>query len=336
MSSSNITSSNPTVITNLGNTALRIDTYNYFIDIINHDNLDLLNDIKLDIDPKSNRFFWLLNQEVHSLYIKATKRVIKLNHTELIYLENGNTTNIKNLLNHKPFTLNRREIKNRYGYKELLTLLIYLLRIYNKSKNGISIYTTIHEKTIKKLDLLLTLEPVLLAIDSNTFTKEIDLRFKTSDSVILLLRTTINEIFISILNNPTKIKSTELITYASPLFSFIVLRTLRKPKGYLKDILKIASLAKLVIYNTHLIIIGDLFIQEYFNIITTSTEISKYIIKAYKKSSYSIDILKDFYTWIMILEEIINLEPSPYELRELLHTPNAIKDYNIKEGKIYS
>ena len=318
MSSSNITSSNPTVITNLGNTALRIDTYNYFIDIINHDNLDLLNDIKLDIDPKSNRFFWLLNQEVHSLYIKATKRVIKLNHTELIYLENGDTTNIKNLLNHKPFTLNRREIKNRYGYKELLTLLIYLLRIYNKSKNGISIYTTIHEKTIKKLDLLLTLEPVLLAIDSNTFTKEIDLRFKTSDSVILLLRTTINEIFISILNNPTKIKSTELITYASPLFSFIVLRTLRKPKGYLKDILKIASLAKLVIYNTHLIIIGDLFIQEYFNIITTSTEISKYIIKAYKKSSYSIDILKDFYTWIMILEEIINLEPSPYELRELL------------------
>lgn len=336
MSSSNITSSNPTVITNLGNTALRINTYNYFIDIINHDNLDLLNDIKLDIDPKSNRFFWLLNQEVHSLYIKATKRVMRLNHTELIYLENGDTTNIKNLLNHKPFTLNRREIKNRYGYKELLTLLIYLLRIYNKSKNGISIYTTIHEKTIKKLDLLLTLEPVLLAIDSNTFTTNIDPRFKTSDSVILLLRTTINEIFISILNNPTKIKSTELITYASPLFSFIVLRTLRKPKGYLKDILKIASLAKLVIYNTRLIIIGDLFIREYFNIITTSTEISKYIIKAYKKSSYSIDILKDFYTWIIILEEIINLEPSPYELRELLYTPNAIKDYNIKEGKIYS
>ena len=334
MSSSNITSSNPTVITNLGNTALRIDTYNYFIDIINHDNLDLLNDIKLDIDPKSNQFFWLLNQEVHSLYIKATKRVVKLNHTELIYLENGNTTNIKNLLNHKPFTLNRREIKNRYGYKELSTLLIYLLRIYNKSKNGISIYTTIHEKTIKKLDLLLTLEPVLLAIDLNTFTKDIDLRFTTSDSVILLLRTTINEIFISILNNPTKIESTKLITYASPLFSFIVLRTLRKPKGYLKDILKIASLAKLVIYNTRLIIIGDLFIREYFNIITTSTEISKYIIKAYKKSSYSIDILKDFYTWITILEEIINLEPSPYELRELLQTPNAIKGYNIKEGKI--
>lgn len=336
MSSSNITLSNPTVMINLGNTALRIDTYNYFIDIINHDNLDLLNDIKLDIDPQSNRFFWLLNQEVHSLYIKATKRVIKLNNTELIYLEHGNTTNINNLLNHKPFTLNRREIQNRYGYKELSTLLIYLLRIYHKSKNGISIYTTIHEKTIQKLDLLLTLEPVLLAIDSDTFTKDIDLRFKTSDSVILLLRTTINEIFISILNNPTKIKSTELITYASPLFSFIVLRTLRKPKGYLKDIRKIASLAKLVIYNTRLMIIGDLFIREYFNIITTSTEISKYIIKAYNKSSYSINILKDFYTWITILEEIIYLEPSPYELRELLQTPNAIKGYNIKEGKISS
>ena len=336
MSSSNITSSNPTGNINLENTAIRINTYDYFIDIINQNNLDLLNDIKLDINPKSNRFFWLLHREIYTLYTEAIKRIKELNNTELIYLENGNTTNINNLLNHKPFILNKKEIKNRYSYKELSTFLIYLLRIYNKSKNGIPIYTTIHEKTIKKLDLLLTLELAILAIDSNTFTKDTDLRFKTSESVTLLLRTTINEIFISILNNPTKIESTELITYASPLFSFIVLRTLRKPNGYLKDFIKIASFTKLMIYNIRLIIIGDLIIREYFNIITTSTEISKYIIKAYNKSSYSINILNDFYIWIMILEEIIYLEPSPYELRKLLKTPSEIKSYNIKEGKIKS
>lgn len=284
------------------NRAIYLKDFTLFTENINP--TYLLEDINYNYTiENSDIFLNFIYKEILRLLEVISTRAKALTIEERQYLKNGPLNPIIEI-NTTPFNISPNESLNKLYYEDLARFFIYLLRIYIKDKENKPIYTILPPVLKTYLELVYSLKEIITNIVYNTFTSRIDIRFNIENDVILILDIYISEILLNILAKPTIIDSTELITKASPLYSYLIIRSLKETSlnNDFKLISKIQEITDTIIYNTSLTIILNIYIRETIGVFRPGKPLINYIISFYKDIFLVVDKLRVFSSLLSILE----------------------------------